>query len=476
MKILVVCVALLLPGLAPAQFVLTKVADTNTAIPNGSGNFTGFTPLYGPATSQGSVAFYGTGVGGQNGYYIQTNGVLFRAVDTNTPAPGGGNFPGVSQYAYGFEGDSLFFGSSAAGQSGVFVYSNGVITRLVGTNTILPGTAGKFSSAILMYPFDGRVAFQGLIGGAQVGIYRYDAGVVTKVADTNDNYIGGAGKLSFTFSSAEISHDADGTVAFFTSDSAGGGKQGIFTVVSNTLVRIVSTDTTVPGRTNLFGGANPIFVRKPDLSGGKIVFSGRYNSGGGGSGVYEANIDGSGAFTIADTSTQIPGSGTTSFSSFAEVAIEFGTVVFTAQGPGIYGAYRYQNGVLDKIIAKPDTLGGKTIQTVVLSNQGLSGGRVALQITFTDGSAGIYTTLVGYANQSPPGGTLVPGSLVYSAATGFRFQFIGEIARAYRIQYNTNVTSTNWLTLTNFTYFAPLMITDSSAVGTASRVYRAISP
>src|SRR5580765_5099257 len=95
--------ALLSPLSVRGQFTLTKVADTNAAIPNGSGNFTGFTTLYGPAMSQGSVAFYAIGSGGQKGYYVQTNGVLFRAADTNTTAPGGARFISFSPYAYGFE-------------------------------------------------------------------------------------------------------------------------------------------------------------------------------------------------------------------------------------------------------------------------------------------------------------------------------------------------------------------------------------
>jgi len=468
---LVICALLSTPGLLRAQFVITKVADTATPIPNGSGNFTGFTVLYGPATSQGSVAFYATGAGGQRGYYVQTNSVLFRAVDTNTPAPGGGSFIGLSATAYGFEGDSLYFQGGAT-QSGIFVYSNGIITQLVGTNTIVPGTTSKFTGSILLYPYDGRVAFQGLVGSAQVGIYLYDAGVVTKVADTNDNYIGGSGKLSFTSSSAEISHDAGGAVAFIASDSAGGGRQGIFTVVNNSLSRIASTDTLVPGRAIPFGGANPIFNRKPDISGGKIIFGGRFS---GGSGIYQANLDGSGAVMLADTTTQMPGTAF-NFGSFGDAAIELGTVVFIGQGPGILGAYRLQNGTIEKIIAKPDALDGKTVETVVLSNQGLSGGRVALQISFSNGSVGIYSAIVGYASQPNPGGTLVPGSVLYSSSSGFSFNFNGEVGRAYRIQYSTNPTAANWTTLTNFTYTAPLTVTDSGAVSSAGRVYRAISP
>jgi hypothetical protein len=178
---------------------------------------------------------------------------------------------------------------------------------------------------------------------------------------------------------------------------------------------------------------------------------------------------------IADTSTKVPGT-EINFASFQDAAIEHGTVVFTAQASGIWGAYRAQNGTLEKIIAKPDLLDGKGIDQVILSNQGLSGGRLALQITFTNGTAGIYSTLVGFANQSTSSGTLLPGSLLYSSTSGFSFTFTGEVGRAYRIQYTGDLASTNWITLTNFTYTAPLPITDAGATGSSNRVYRAISP
>src|SRR6185503_14988965 len=131
---------------------------------------------------------------------------------------------------------------------------------------------------------------------------------------------------------------------------------------------------------------------------------------------------------------------------------------------------------LEKIVAKPETLDAKTVDSVVLGTQGLSGGRVALQIQFSNGSVGIYSAIVGYANQTPSGGTLAPGSLLYSPVNGFSFTFSGQSGVAYRIQYNTNITSTNWTTLTNFTYSAPITISDPGAAGSARRVYRAITP
>ncbi len=470
-----ICVSWLSLGLAQAQFVLTKVADTNTAIPNGTGNFATFNAAgYGPETSQGSVAFYATGPNGQKGYYSQVGGVLGRIADTNTSAPGGGNFTSFGTFSWGFESDSLYFTGATATQSGLYVSSNGVVTRLIDptTTTAPPGT-NKFTGFLLVYPFDARVAFLGTYGAAtsQRGIYLYDHGAISKLVDGNDNFPGSAGLSFLTSNFAEMSHDADGAVAFFATDTNAAPPiaQGILSVANGVLHTIASTATQVPGQATLFTS----FVRKADISGGKVVFIGSYS---GGSGVYQANLDGSGLIKLVDTATHIPGSGTTNFSSFQSAAIELGTVVFVGQGPGIWGAYRLQNSVLEQIVAKPETLDGKTVDSVVLGTQGLSGGRAALQIQFSNGSVAIYSALVGYANQTPSGGTLVPGSLLYSSVNGFSFTFNGQAGVPYRIQYNTNLASTNWTTLTNFTYSGPITIVDPGAVGSAQRVYRAVTP
>src|SRR5204862_3443045 len=137
-----------------------------------------------------------------------------------------------------------------------------------------------------------------------------------------------------------------------------------------------STDVTVPGRASLFTD----FSRKPDLSGGKVVFGGSFS---GGSGVYQANLDGSGLIKLVESGSQIPGTNV-NFTSIQNAAVELGTVVFIGIGSGINGAYRLQNGAFDKIIAKPDLLDGKTVDQVLLSNQGLSGGRLALHIVLSN--------------------------------------------------------------------------------------------
>ena len=74
---------------------------SGTNIPDGIGEFTGFGnflsgPAQAPSIGGNSIAFYGEGSGGQQGIYAEINGTLTRIADTNTAIPGGGGatFPG----------------------------------------------------------------------------------------------------------------------------------------------------------------------------------------------------------------------------------------------------------------------------------------------------------------------------------------------------------------------------------------------
>ena len=76
---------------APIAFSFLKLVDTNTPIPGGSGNFTGFVV---PSLDDGTGAFVGDGLSGQIGIYTATpGGPITRVVDRSVSIPGGvGNF------------------------------------------------------------------------------------------------------------------------------------------------------------------------------------------------------------------------------------------------------------------------------------------------------------------------------------------------------------------------------------------------
>jgi hypothetical protein len=66
--------------------VYTKIADLNTPIPGGTGNFTALTPVQ---VSQGDIVFGGIGSSSQRGLYRfnPADGTRTTVVDATTPLP-----------------------------------------------------------------------------------------------------------------------------------------------------------------------------------------------------------------------------------------------------------------------------------------------------------------------------------------------------------------------------------------------------
>ncbi len=121
-------------GHASPIFTFTKIADTNTPIPDGSGNFTG---IGNPAISGGTVGFLGSGSGSQQGIYTGTGGTVAKIADTNTLTPNGsGNFSGFSNPA--ISGGTVAFFGFGSGQQGIFTGAGGTLSTVADTNTANP--------------------------------------------------------------------------------------------------------------------------------------------------------------------------------------------------------------------------------------------------------------------------------------------------------------------------------------------------
>jgi hypothetical protein len=110
------------------------VADIDTAIPGGTGNFTWFGL---PAIDDGRVAFVGQDVNGRQGIYTDWTGTLERIVDTNTPVPGGGQFLELAwRNAPGFDDGRIAFLARILDidlqeKFAIFTNATGQLTRLL---------------------------------------------------------------------------------------------------------------------------------------------------------------------------------------------------------------------------------------------------------------------------------------------------------------------------------------------------------
>jgi hypothetical protein len=93
---------------------------------------------------------------------------------------------------------------------------------------------------------------------------------------------------------------------------------------------------------------------------------------------------------------------------------------------------------------------------------------------------GTFTTAGGKVSGSVALLAPSPGrfsELSYSPFAGFSCMFLdATIGQSYRIQTSPSLSTGNWTDFTNFTYTAPIVITDASALSGTNKFFRAITP
>ncbi|MFV2069865.1 MAG: hypothetical protein ACC645_23110, partial [Pirellulales bacterium] len=172
------CVVIIVHSVSrPAQgttVTFTKIADTNTAIPGGTGNFTGWGTL---SLGRGKAAFRAVGSDQQQGIYIFEDGTLTKFADTNTAIPDGtGNFTNFSPVS--LDGENVAFAGGGENESGIYTDLGGALRKVADTDTAIPDGAGNFTHFGPPSLDSGTVAFLG-IGNEQRGIYTEGEGTLT---------------------------------------------------------------------------------------------------------------------------------------------------------------------------------------------------------------------------------------------------------------------------------------------------------
>jgi hypothetical protein len=182
-----------------------KIADLNTAIPGGTGNFTDFVPPtpilpLNPIVSGNTAAFFGAGSGGQQGIYavldITVPPTPIKIADLNTAIPGGtGNFtgfpggPALSGYRL------AFIGNGASSQQGVYLVDDisgpePPPIKIADLFTAIPDGSGNFTGFGAVSVSATDVAFIGNGSGGQTGIYDQTGGQLLKVVTVGQNLAG----------------------------------------------------------------------------------------------------------------------------------------------------------------------------------------------------------------------------------------------------------------------------------------------
>jgi hypothetical protein len=225
------------------------------------------------SSDAGKVAFWGRGPQGQQGIYLSGGGASSVVADLDTAIPGGtGNFLGFTElepFSFGEPivslagGSVVFWGRGSGAQQGIYLHDGATMRVVANENTPIPAGTGNFASFRAGFSTDGRnTAFVG--EGSEVGgVYLDTAGSLGVVADENTPIPEGTGNfLAF----GGVAVDA-GAVAFVGGGS--GGQAGIYLFDGQSLSVVVNQNTTIPG-----GGVMSFFGLTPEgLDDGVVGFS-----------------------------------------------------------------------------------------------------------------------------------------------------------------------------------------------------------
>lgn len=161
-------------------------------------------------------------------------------------------------------------------------------------------------------------------------------------------------------------------------------------------------------------------------------------------------------------------------------------LALVASGSDLYagGNFTSAGGIQANRIAKWDGSSWTALGSGIGGNF-FSGGVKALAVSGADLYAGgdffsAGSKVSAYAAKANISGLPFPGrfsSLAYSPITGFSCTFLdASVGQSYRIQTSPTLAAGSWTDFTNFTYTAPIVITDASAGSGTNKFLRAVTP
>ncbi len=254
----------------------TVIANLNSAVPGGTGNFT---DLFNQSYSNGVTLFKGEDNNGPRGMYTNTGGVLALVANENTPVPDGTSDTFDSFFEPAIRNGNLSFkGTGSGGQEGIYADFGSGLTVVADTNTAAPGGGGNFTGFDESSITGQDVVFQGTVPAGKPGVYRSQAGALSLIADANTAIPDGTGNFTFAGNPA-----MDGGVIVFIG-TGNGGQRGIYLSEAGPLVKLIAVGDALDGRTVSDVDINP----HEAIRGNSIVFSAVFSNGS--SGIYVADL------------------------------------------------------------------------------------------------------------------------------------------------------------------------------------------
>ncbi len=394
-----ILVILLANSVAATEFSFTKIADTETPVPGGSGNFS----LFADARAlDGDVAvFYAFDAVSQGGIYIFREGVLDVLVDENTQIPG-------SQDTF-----TSFFGVSI---------ENGIVTFTAGGPAQVPSDSRPEPGLRDLQPTEGTVV--STVSGDELrfgncGYAEFEGIFATRLDDDRLITIANSAGAPFNcvsgvdFNQLRIlfTGGREPVDLFHNHSEAIGGATG-----PGQLLVVISPDTPVPG------GGGRTFVGIDEnvvLSGNGYAFSEIIeNTFGAVAGIYKFLGDGQGLRVVADDSTPIPG-GSGTFMNFAGMDFDAGHAAFMGRDSGnAGGVYTETAGGLRVVMDRSIQVPGETFNFLGASNPIAHWQGNTAFSGYWPGGRGLCIEIDGVLEKVIENGDILDGRVVDSAYTG----------------------------------------------------------
>lgn len=379
------------PTFGNKRFV--KIADTLTIAPGLSAlRFSSFRDAFIRGGQVWFGANAGTGVGFSAGVYHWNGNSLSRLVDTNTLVPGtSSRFTNFYGSTFLSDNKVVFVGYGSNDEHGIYAWTNGSVITIHDRSTVMPGRPETFDRFGWPAVFGSQFAFLGFSGvgsDSYRGVYVSSNGILTKLADTNNALPGLGGH--FRLSSSQVGFDGN-KVAWWAINED--DKGGIFTVTRALALTNVADESTInPATGNQFDG----FISPPNVHTGRVYFVGHdvdFNT----SMLYR---DGQGPIqVVAKPGDVIPGRGMT-FDSVGypfQIGGSAGLFFDGQDGTGYNGIYYWNGSSIAKVIDSLDSLDGSPITFVFVADA--EGDNLVFYVGFTNGRQALYA-LVSKSGQS----------------------------------------------------------------------------
>ncbi len=368
----------------PRSVRFTKIADTNTAVPGGTGTFAVFADAR--ALDSEHVVFFGIDGASKDGLYtfpVRRGGTLDVLVNESTFLPDIGGTIGTIFDVSIDAGTVAFAAGWGSGPSPCFSAEEGVFVASVDGSSIQLSTSSLSSSLACFHGVDLEGSTLRLTGGTAGvdAVHNHQAALLDAaplgspivLLDTSSTFPGGVGTYDGFDQDVVLKNGATAFTNVILNTF--GAVDSIFLDTGSSVQTVADPSTPIPGDTGTFASFAGI-----DFDGTEVAFMGRNATNN--SAIF-AGTNPSDLRVVANRNTNVPGTPFTFLGLSNPVARGNGITAFSGfWSGGGYGLFYEVDGHIEKLVAKGDVLGGLVVEQAFCHNGGISGNKILFRVIF----------------------------------------------------------------------------------------------